>query len=145
MFLRDMLLGLIGFSAGAVAAAGVFAFLTVIGAYTRVIGKTGTEKHIMLFETILVIGGVCGNCLSVYHWAPQLGLVAGQLFLGSFGLATGVFVGCLVMSLAETLKAFPVASRRIHLAVGLQYLILSIGLGKMVGSFIYFLNRFGRG
>ena len=67
-----------------------------------------------------------------------LGSLPGQTALGVFGLSVGIFVGCLVMSLAETLKALPVISRRIHLAVGLQYLILSIGLGKLVGALIYF-------
>ena len=43
------------------------------------------------------------------------------------------------MSLAETLKALPILNRRIGLAVGLQYLILSIALGKLAGSLAYFL------
>ena len=47
------------------------------------------------------------------------------------------------MSLAETLKALPTISRRIHLAVGLQYVILAIALGKLTGALIYFAERFG--
>ena len=58
--------------------------------------------------------------------------------MGIFGLASGIFVGCLVMSLAETLKALPVINRRIGLAVGLQYVILAVALGKMAGSLVYF-------
>ena len=45
------------------------------------------------------------------------------------------------MSLAETLKALPVISRRVHLAVGLPYIILSVALGKMCGSLMYFIYR----
>ena len=45
------------------------------------------------------------------------------------------------MSLAETLQALPVISRRIRLAVGLQYLILSLGIGKMLGALVYFARR----
>lgn len=66
------------------------------------------------------------------------------MFLGIYGLAVGIFVGCLVMSLAETLKALPVISRRIHLAVGLQYVILAIALGKLIGSLVYFTGNFGQ-
>ena len=62
---------------------------------------------------------------------------------GIIGLSIGIFVGCLVMSLAETLQALPVISRRIHLAVGFQYLILSIALGKMAGSLLYFWTGIG--
>ncbi len=63
--------------------------------------------------------------------------------MGIAGLSIGIFVGCLVMSLAETLKALPVINRRIRLAVGLQYVILSIGVGKLVGSLVYFSQRMG--
>ena len=44
------------------------------------------------------------------------------------------------MSLAETLKTVPVIVRRIHLAVGFPYLILSIAAGKLAGALIYFLS-----
>ena len=47
------------------------------------------------------------------------------------------------MSLAETLKALPVISRRIRLAVGLQYIILSVALGKLCGACVYFMNGIG--
>ena len=55
-------------------------------------------------------------------------------------MTSGIFVGCLVMSLAETLKALPVISRRIGLAVGLQYVILAVALGKLAGSLVYFVK-----
>ena len=55
----------------------------------------------------------------------------------------GIFVGCLVMSLAETLKALPVFTRRIRLSVGFPWVIASIALGKLAGSLIYFAERFG--
>ena len=48
------------------------------------------------------------------------------------------------MSLAETLKALPVLSRRLRLAVGLPYLLLSIAAGKCAGSLYYFLYGIGR-
>ena len=74
----------------------------------------------------------------------MLGNVSGQLLLAAAGLSCGIFVGCLVMSLAETLKALPVLSRRLRLAVGLPYLLLSIAAGKCAGSLYYFLYGIGR-
>ncbi len=143
MLLRQLFLGFTGLCAGGVIAAGVYAFLAIIGVFPRLMGKTGTRKHILLYETVIVAGGVLGNLLDLYEFPIPLGNLLGQAALGVFGLSVGIFVGCLVMSLAETLKALPVISRRIHLAVGLQYLILSIGLGKLVGALIYFWNGFG--
>lgn len=134
-FVKLLLLGFIGFSAGGVIAAGVFAFLAMIGIFPRLIDRTKSSRHIILYETMIIFGGVIGNVLDIYEFPLHFG---GNLVLGMFGFCVGVFVGCLVMSLAETLKALLVMNRRIHLAVGFQYVILSIALGKLVGSMIYF-------
>lgn len=136
---QAVVLVLIGLSAGGIIAAGIFAFLAIIGVFPRLMGRTGTRR-IFLYETMIILGGVWGNVSDIYEFPIPLGPLAplGPLFLAIFGLASGIFVGCLVMSLAETLKALPVISRRIHLAVGLQYLILALALGKMAGSLVYF-------
>ena len=139
--LKGLFLMFLGLSAGGIIAAGVFAFLAIIGVFPRLIGKTSTNRHIFLYETVIIIGGVLGNVSDLYEFPLLMG---GNMVLWIYGLAVGIFVGCLVMSLAETLKALPVISRRIHLAVGLQYLILSIGLGKLIGSLVYFSGNFGK-
>lgn len=136
-FLETLILIFTGVSAGGIIAAGVFAFLAIIGVFPRLIGKTHTKARIILYETVIITGGVLGNVSDLYEFPIHMG---GNLFMGIFGAAVGIFIGCLVMSLAETLKALPVISRRIHLAVGLQYLILSIGIGKMLGALIYFIR-----
>ncbi len=141
MFLKEVFLVFIGLSAGGIIAAGVFAFLAIIGVFPRLIGKTQTKKHILLYESFIILGGILGNISDIYEIPIGFG---GNLALGIYGLSAGIFVGTLVMSLAETLKALPVISRRIHLAVGLQYLILSIGLGKLIGSLIYFTSNLGQ-
>ena len=135
---RKLVLVFIGLSSGGIIAAGVFAFLVMIGVFPRLIGKTGTKRHILLYGTVIMTGGVLGNIADLYEFPiPMYGF--STLFLSLFGLSVGIFVGCLVMSLAETLKALPVIGRRLYLAVGLQYLILSIALGKLAGSLAYFL------
>lgn len=139
MFLRTLLLALIGGSAGGVIAAGVFAFLAAIGVFPRLIAYMGEQKHISLSETMMILGGVFGSIVDLFH-IPTL--AGGRIFLAVWGLATGMFVGALVMSLAETLKALPVFSRRVHVAVGIQYVIAAIALGKFVGSWIYFWKDF---
>lgn len=140
MLIKEALLLLVGLSAGGIIAAGVFAFLAIIGVFPRLIGKTHTKEHIMLYESCIILGGVLGNIADLYKIPIGLG---GYMFIGVFGLAVGIFVGCLVMSLAETLKALPVVSRRLNLGVGLQYIILSIALGKLTGSLLFFAERLG--
>ena len=147
--LKTWFLAFAGFTSGGVIAAGIFAFLAMIGVFPRVISRTKTRRHIMLYETLLICGGAFGNALDLIEFPipagriPLAGEMAGQLLMTAAGLGSGVFVGCLVMSLAETLKALPVISRRIRLAVGLQYVILSVALGKLFGCLVYFLGGMG--
>lgn len=140
MLLKKAFLGFFGLCAGGVIAAGVFAFLAIIGVFPRLIGKTGTKKHVMLYETVIVVGGIVGNVVDIYEFPLLFG---GNFLLAMIGLSVGIFVGCLVMSLAETLKALPVFNRRIRLAVGFQYVILCIALGKLVGALVYFSKGMG--
>ena len=141
---RFWAMGLFGLSAGGIIAAGIFAFLAIIGVFPRLIGKTKTRDHILLYETLIVTGGILGNVLDLYEFPILIGGLLGQSVLMVFGFAVGIFVGCLVMSLAETLNALPVLSRRIHLAVGLQYIILAVAAGKFTGSILYFWNQIGK-
>ena len=146
MSLENLFLAFAGFSAGGVIAAGVFAFLAIIGVFPRLIGKTGTKRRVLLYETVLVTGGILGNFGDLLEIPLGLGIGAvSQILLGLFGLSVGIFVGCLVMSLAETVKAVPVLNRRLRLSVGIQYMTLSIALGKLAGSLLYFYRGFGGG
>lgn len=147
MFLKQIMLSFLGFSAGVTIAAGIFAFLAIIGIFPRLLAVTGTKDHIVLCETMMIIGGIWGNLMDLF-WIPEyfrwIHLPLGIAVLCILGSAAGVFVGCLVMSLAETVKALPVLSRRIHLAAGLQYVIASVAIGKTAGAIIYFLHGFGK-
>ena len=141
ILLKKILLAFFGLCAGGGIAAGVYAFLAIIGVFVRLMGKTGTRKHIILYETVIVLGGVLGNIVDIYEFPIYMGSFIGTIFRAVAGVCVGIFVGCLVMSLAETLKALPVISRRIHLAVGLQYLIFALAAGKLTGSLVYFWFR----
>lgn len=140
MYLKMCILAFAGLGAGAVIAAGIFAFLAIIGVFPRLIGVTHTAEHVILYETLLIVGGIWGNLTDLYGVRFPF---PGTAILVIGGLAIGIFVGCLVMSLAETLKALPVLNRRIRLAVGLQYVILAVAAGKAFGSAVYFCYGFG--
>ncbi len=56
MYLRLGLLAFAGLGAGAVIAAGIFAFLAIIGVFPRLIGVTHTAEHVLLYETLLILG-----------------------------------------------------------------------------------------
>ena len=67
MFLRECALLLIGLSAGGIIAAGVFAFLAMIGVFPRLMGRTRTGSHIFLYETAIILGGIAGNVMDLYE------------------------------------------------------------------------------
>ena len=70
----------------------------------------------------------------------EISVPFGSAMLAVFGLFTGIFVGCLAMALAETLKVIPVLVQRVKLATGLPFVILAMALGKAVACFyqLYF-------
>ena len=133
---KNLLLFFIGVSSGSIIAAGIFAFITVLGLIPRIADRTHTAGRIHLYETLIVLGGTAGNIVDLYE-VPMAG---GVLVCLLYSVSSGIFVGCLVMSIAETLNAFPVFVRRIRMSVGIQYAILAMALGKMFGSLYYFIK-----
>lgn len=138
---NNMLLVLIGLAAGCLVSAGIFAFLTAIGLLQRLAAKTCTASKARLYEDCIVLGGTFGNLLFLY----ELPVPGGAILAALAGLCYGIFIGCLVMSLAETLDAFPILCRRLRLSCGLPWLIVSLALGKSLGSFLYYWFSVGSG
>ena len=73
MWIKNVFLLFFGLCAGGIIAAGVYAFLAIIGVFVRMIGKTKTKKHIMLYENMIILGGVLG--LSLIHILTGAALV----------------------------------------------------------------------
>ena len=138
MYLKLGGLALVGLCAGTVVAAGLFAFVVTIGVVVRIIAKSHTAAGSRLYEDCIAVGATVGNLYYFFNWP----LPGGNVFMSVFGVFSGIYVGCLVMALAETVNAIPVMSRRLRLTVGLQYLILSVAIGKAIGALIYFAKGF---
>ncbi|MBS5932443.1 MAG: stage V sporulation protein AB [Clostridiales bacterium] len=131
MLIRYCLLAIIGFAGGLVVAAGVFAFITLLGVLNRLASKTNTAKHILLYENMVILGGILGNTWFIYQWDIPFGIIG----LILFGLFSGIFVGCQAMALAEVLDVIPIFAKRIKIKYGMPYIVASIAIGKAVGAF----------
>ena len=127
---------LVGLSAGAAASAGVFALITVIGILPRWAGHTRTARHVSLYEWSVILGGTAGNLIFLL----QPSLPGKEILEAAAGLFMGIFVGGLIMSLAEVLDVFPILLRRGRIQSGIPWMVLSIGIGKMLGAYLYFSN-----
>lgn len=134
MWVRQITLAILGLSGGIVVAGGLFGFIVSLGVISDFADRTHTGKYVGLYEGVLALGGGLGNILHVY----QIPVSLGNWMLSIFGLFSGVFVGCWAMALAETLNVFPIFMRRAKLVGCIPYIILSIAIGKTIGSLIYF-------
>lgn len=121
-----------GLAAGGMVAAGTFAFIVMIGIFTRLAQRTRTSVYTSLFENAIILGGTLGNILFVY----EIKLPFFYIGIVLFGFFSGIFVGCLAMALAEVLKIFPVFVKRVGLVEGIQYIVFSIAAGKCAGAVI---------
>lgn len=130
---------LLGFGGGAIVAAGVFALVSAIGIIPRLADKSHTAKYICAYEDSVILGGILGNIVYVYN----MSIPFGKLFGAVFGIFAGIYVGVLALSLAETINATAVFSRRANLKKGLGLLVLAIAIGKSIGAFLMFFEKWG--
>lgn len=159
MFLKQMFLALIGGSAGLIVSAGVFTVLISVGLIPRFAGKMHVADKVFVLEEMVICGTLAGSFFSIYSRLAMIGTfvrehalfgveategvwrLAGTLIQIIFGLFAGIFVGCLALAIAEMLNTIPVFARRIGFRHGLGIAILSVAMGKLIGSIIYFTQR----
>lgn len=133
----QILLAVIGLSAGVTAAGGLFAFIIGLGVVSDFADRTHTGECVMLYEDAIALGGISGCIFYLYEiWIP-----GGNWLVPVFGLFGGIFVGCWAMALTEILDLFPIFIRRIKLIKCIPYLILGIAVGKGLGAVFFFFHR----
>ncbi len=136
MLIKNLFLGFLGLSFGATVSAGVFAFITMLDIIPRLSHRTGTATHIYGMENAIILGGTLGNLCFLFVGR----LPVTQVGMAAFGLFSGIFVGCLAMALAESLRVIPIFVKRLRMRMGLPVVLLAIALGKLVGTlFQYFI------
>lgn len=159
MFLKQVLLAVIGASGGLIVSAGVFTVLISVGLIPRFAGKMHVARKIFALEEMVVFGTLAGGIASIFSDWGMIGQyvrerqVFGEsatdgiwsafamLFMIIFGLFAGIFVGCLALAIAEMLNTIPIFARRIGFRHGLGVAILAVALGKLTGSLIYFTQQ----
>ena len=134
MWVKQVLMALIGLSAGSIVAGGLFGFIVSLGVVSDFADRTGTANRIGLYEDAVTLGGIAGNLVLLY----EIPLTAISPLLGIFGIFSGIFVGCWALALAEVLNVFPIFLRRINVTKGIGFIILGIAIGKVLGASAYF-------
>lgn len=137
MSIKDVLLVVIGLSAGGFVAAGLFSFIVSLGVVSDFADRTHTANHILLYEDSVALGGIVGNIIYIY----RIEIPHGAFLAPVAGLFFGIFVGCWAMAIAEVLNVFPIFIRRLKIMQAIPYLILGIALGKGLGSLLFMLKE----
>lgn len=132
--LQQIILGFLGLISGFAVSGGIFAFISILGVIPRLCSRFRLADHVYQVETFVALGGLCGTAASVL----TVSLSFGQAGLCIFGIFAGIFIGATAMAIAEVLRVIPVLCQRLRLKKGLPYVILSMALGKAVGSLIQF-------
>lgn len=134
MWVTQVILIIVGLSAGIVVAGGLFAFIVGLGVVSKFAARTHTGDAVLFYEECIAVGGAIGNIWYMYHIPIPLGPWAAALC----GLVIGIFVGCWAMALAEIINIFPVFIRRVKLIRCIPYMIMSIAIGKGLGAFLMY-------
>ncbi len=122
-----------GLSSGIMVGGGVIALLILVGIIPRMAQITNTKSFINFYEKILVVGTLLGSLISIQN----INISIGKIGVLIFGLAYGIFIGFLSSGLTEIIDYIPIVSRRLKIpTLYLKYIIISLLIGKVIGSII---------
>lgn len=133
--MNKIFLVVLGLSGGITVGAGVFAFFTVLGVLVRVIDISETEVYGSTYKIAIILGSL----ISTYIYIFRIGMNIGKGWLIVIGLYMGIFVGMVSSALAEVLNVIPSLSINMGITRWILLLIISIILGKTIGSIIYWV------
>ena len=138
MWANNLLLIVIGIGSGMAIAAGVFALITKVGVIPQIADVTHTAAYVTTYEMAILAGALFGNYVTIF----SISLSLPTWVMGIFGIFSGIFVGCLATALAESLNVTAIFTRRLRLHTGNAWIVLSMALGKIFGSLIYFFRGY---
>lgn len=127
--------GVIGFCEGIVVGGSLVAFITILGIVPRLCWLTNSARYIYWYELAIVGGAVLASFS--YFLKPRLGL--GNVVAAFLGLFIGFFVGMVATALAEVMDVLPIVSRRMGIESFIAYIFISLIIGKIIGSMIYWI------
>ena len=82
MWAQNILLAVIGLSAGVIVASGLFSFVIELGVVSDFADRTHTGEHILLYEDSVALGGILANIFWVFH----ISIPGGNILAAVFGI-----------------------------------------------------------
>jgi stage V sporulation protein AB len=124
-----------GLGTGIITSGGLIAFITIIGVIPLMAHRTQTSKYSILYGSAVMLGILFGSILTVW----DIYIPISNMGIAVFSLSFGIFVGVLIIALAEVLDVFPITDRRVKIKKGVSLIVFALALGKLVGSLYYWL------
>lgn len=137
MWGNQILLAIIGLSAGTAVAGGLFALIVELGVIADFADRTHTADCILLYEDSTALGGIVGTIFLLFH----IPIPGGRWIVPIFGLLAGIFVGCWSMALAEIINVFPIFIRRVKMIRYIAAFVISMAIGRGFGALTFFFLR----
>lgn len=134
VIVEELVLALVGLSAGAAVAGGLFSFIVELGVIADFADRTHTGDKLLFYETCVALGGIIGNIVFLFY---SFASGAVQVL---FGIFAGIFVGCWSMALAEILNVFPIFMRRARIVRYASVFVIGAAIGKGLGAGLFFLK-----
>ncbi|MBQ1274864.1 MAG: stage V sporulation protein AB [Cellulosilyticum sp.] len=132
---QNIILIIIGLSSGYIVAGGVVAFISIIGIIPIMAYRTKTSHYMMWYENMIIIGSIIGSIF--YCW--EFRILVPPILMSVFAFAHGIFIGVLIIALAEVLDVLPIMNRRVKIRKGISFIVIALALGKLVGSLCYWI------
>ncbi len=129
------LLSILGLGAGLVVAGGVVAFISIIGILPIMAYRTKTTNYMLWYENMIILGSILGSIFTFW----EISLPIGPFWESIYAFAYGIFIGVLIIALAEVLDVWPIMNRRVRIRKGVSWLVVAIALGKLLGSLSYWI------
>ena len=126
----------LGICFGVVISGGLVALLIALGIISRYAEITKTANRIHWYELCVMAGAVLGVCWYFFGSGIAWG-VPGLMFYGIF---SGIFLGSWIIALGEVTNIFPVIFRKLQITRGIGWIVISIAVGKTVGSLLFFYD-----
>lgn len=141
-----VILAIATFGFGAIVSGGVLTVFVCVGLIPRFAQETNTANRLITYENAVILGTIAGCVVTVFFddliKCGGLGSGAGNVVLAFLGFFAGIFEGCVALAIAEMLDSIPIFTKRIGFKKGLTLLVCAIGIGKALGSFLYFYFGF---
>lgn len=133
--MKQILLVLISISGGLTVGGALAAFITLLNLLARLVQLTESKRYEKLYECVFSIG----SFLAILIYFSDFSLRLSSITISLIGLFIGIFIGLFSSALAEVLNVIPLISKKLKIKKELKYIIVSLILGKVMGSLYFWI------